>query len=282
MIEKDNLDSSVGSFYQKVWPEYVRWWHVEETLGLHYAYYDDTTNTFQQAILKMNDFAGQLLNLDQTKAKQHVLDAGCGVGGTAIYLGNKYPSTWFTGITICPDQVKLAKKFTSEKNVDNVDFFVQNYLHTDFSDCLFDGVLALESINHTDKYQTFIHEMYRVLKSEGRFVILDLFQRDHIDFNPVMEKIYRSICRDRGFAHPVILDKIIEDLQDIGFEIQTVLDITQHVIRSQFRSFMIGIPFFLSTQIKRHLFIPLKILNNDVDHSFGTSVPIAILGLKGV
>jgi cyclopropane fatty-acyl-phospholipid synthase-like methyltransferase len=282
MSNDPHQTENVGTFYTKVWPEYVRWWHAEKTLGLHYAYYDDSTKSFPEAIQKMNEIAGQLLDLHQTQKQHHILDAGCGVGGTALYLADNYPSTKITGITICSDQVTLAQRYAKEKQIDNVTFMLQDYLHTSFSSEIFDGILALESLNHTDDYPQFIQEMYRILKPQGKLVIIDLFQNNQIEFNPVMEKIYVSICQDRGYAHPIIFNKFINHLEKNRFKIHTINDLTPNVIRSQFRSFTIGIPFFISKFIKRNVLVPLKILKNEVDHTFATAVPMALLGFKGV
>lgn len=280
-IEKSEDEKIVEEFYENVWPEFVRWWCAEETLGLHYAFYEDGIRTFKEAILNMNDFVGRLLGLEE-KELGDILDAGCGVGGTSIYLANKYPNSTITGITITPEQVELAKKFAQERNVNNVKFMLSSYANIELPDNYFDGVFALESACYAKNISDFIDEMYRLLKSKGRLVVIDGFRKDDIPLNPVMQKIYEGVCKDRGYAHPPSLNTYTSHLKEKGFTGIIIRDISKNVSRSQLRSFLIGIPFFLSTSFKRLKFGKYKLTEDFVDYSFGTSVPAAIVGLSGV
>jgi len=237
----------VGEFYDNVWPEFVRWWYAEETLGLHYAFYEDGIKSFKEAVYNMNEFVGRLLCLNDNEPMD-ILDAGCGVGGTSIYLGNKYPKVRFTGITVASDQVKLAKKFANERQVHNASFMLSSYFDTKFSDNFFDGVFALESTSYATDIKKFADEIHRILKPGGRLVVIDGF-RKNVSLNPIMQKIYYGFLKDRGYAHLSTFDTYISHLKKLGFIEIEIKNIAKNVSRSQLRSFVIGIPFFFSMLI---------------------------------
>jgi SAM-dependent methyltransferase len=104
-----------------------------------------------------------------------VLDAGCGVGGSAIYLA-KNRRCVITGISLSERQVKQAKGNAIKNRVEGlVDFKVMDYSATDFQDSSFDVVWGCESICYADDKQKFIEEAYRLLKPGGRLIIADGF-----------------------------------------------------------------------------------------------------------
>jgi len=164
------VEDVVAEYYDRIWSRFVLWWKGQKALALHYALYDRGARTFEKALLNMNDYVGKLLGLTQTQ-KMHVLDAGCGVGGTSIYLAKRYANVTFTGITIAPSQLNLAKKFARERNTGNTDFLLQSYMETDFPNHCFDSIFALESTVYARNKRAFVKEMSRILKPGGRFIV---------------------------------------------------------------------------------------------------------------
>lgn len=64
--------------------------------GLHFGYWDDGIKTQFQAIRNLN----RVLALKaKIKSSDKVLDAGCGVGGSSVWLAQNYNCN-VTGITI--------------------------------------------------------------------------------------------------------------------------------------------------------------------------------------
>jgi cyclopropane fatty-acyl-phospholipid synthase-like methyltransferase len=275
-----NVEKTVADYYEMVWKIFVQWWDAEETLGLHYAYYEKHTKNFREAILNMNKFVGKLLKLDNEKPVK-ILDAGCGIGGTSIYLAQKYPNIDFTGITITPCQQKLAKKFAKERKVKNVNFKIKSYLDTEFPSNSFDRIFGLESISYASDKEKLTKEMYRVLKPGGTFVTVDVFFSKSAD-TPIVKKIHDLVCIGRGMPldNDLIYSEYKKYLKKQGFKDICMIDMSKNVWKSQARSFIIGIPYMIKTLFKFLLFKNYD-PSKDPDFSLAASVICAVYGATG-
>jgi len=276
-------ENTVAFYYDKQWKTLERWWLAGETLGLHYAYYDKNVKNFKDAIYRMNELIGNILSLNDTQPKK-ILDAGCGVGGTSIYLAKKYPNVQFIGITIAPGQKELAQKFILVKKIKNVTVIEGDYNHTQFPDNYFDGVFALESISYTKNIQDFIKEMHRILKPGGRLVVIDGFQTGK-QINPIIQKFYENYLRGRGHQQLTIplLTTYGTYLKENGFTQIQIKDLSNNVARSLVRSFIIGLPFFLSFILKKIITLgTYNITKNFNEFSMGVSVMTPVIGLSNV
>jgi tocopherol O-methyltransferase len=195
-------EEKVVWFYEQ--SKMKEWWKENQTLAFHYGYYEKGFRSHDQAILHMNDVVWDMLALDGTRPLK-ILDAGCGVGGTSIYLVKKYPLVHFTGISIAPSEVQFATELAAQNKVtENTQFLQNNFCDTKFPDGSFDGVIALESINYARDTRDFFQEMYRILKPEGRLVVLDGF-RTQKRLSPMMQKAY----------HHWLSGRVIDDLVSI-------------------------------------------------------------------
>ena len=78
---------------------------------------------------------------------QKVLDAGCGIGGSAIWLAETYGAQVF-GVTVSADQVRRATANAAGRGVSHlVTFSQQDYTTLDVEAASFDVVWALESVS---------------------------------------------------------------------------------------------------------------------------------------
>ena len=72
---------------------------------IHHGLFLNGIETPEEAQLLMLEHCVQLAGL---QPKSHVLDVGCGHGGTAVYLAHKYDCT-VRGLTISEKQAKRAR-----------------------------------------------------------------------------------------------------------------------------------------------------------------------------
>jgi cyclopropane fatty-acyl-phospholipid synthase-like methyltransferase len=140
--------------------------------NMHYGYWEDDTKTQRQASLRFNEVMARTAGINSS---DHVLDAGCGVGGASIFMAKTFGCK-ATGITITPRQVELAYNGAKKAGVSHlVNFYEMDYMKTTFPDKSFTVVWGLESICYANCKKTFIKEASRVLKDNGRLIVGDGF-----------------------------------------------------------------------------------------------------------
>jgi tocopherol O-methyltransferase len=174
-MQLTNYHKNIVDYYAQSENAYKDSWDLNNSLAIHYGYWDDKVKNFPQSLLRMNEVMMEAANI---KPSDKVLDAGCGIGGSNIFLAEKMGCS-VTGISLSERQVNKAKELAIGKKVEGkVDFRVMNYCATSFPDESFDVVWACESICYADDKEQFIKEAWRLLKPGGRLAVADGFVTD--------------------------------------------------------------------------------------------------------
>lgn len=171
------LLSKYRSLFRKVSPlsslkveTYYEEWHQRylDAFGSIFqsARLGDDRELIKHILLQLNANNGEVL-----------LDAGCGVAGTAIEMC-KQKNLTIQGITISAKQCHTAKqnicdaKLEDHIKVTKGDF---HYLNQYYDQQQFDGIYFLESLVHSDHPELVIEQAVSLLKPGGRIYIKDLF-----------------------------------------------------------------------------------------------------------
>jgi tocopherol O-methyltransferase len=158
-------DASTG-LWEQVWGEH-----------LHHGYYgaDGTLkiDRRQAQIDLIEQFLkwGLPANFTMVNNAPNILDIGCGIGGSSLYLAEKFQAK-VTGITLSPVQAKRATERAKDAGLENsVNFLVADALNTGFADDSFDLLWSLESAEHFPDKRKFLQEAYRILKPGGTLLM---------------------------------------------------------------------------------------------------------------
>ena len=171
-MQLTNYHKNIVDYYAESENAYKDSWDLNNSLAIHYGYWDKKVNSFPQSLLRMNEV---MMEAAAIKSTDKVLDAGCGIGGSSIFLAENAGCN-VIGISLSEKQVNKANELAVQKNrKDKVQFGVMNYCATNFPDKSFDVVWGCESICYADDKEQFIKEAFRLLKPGGRLVVADGF-----------------------------------------------------------------------------------------------------------
>ncbi|WP_017719876.1 methyltransferase domain-containing protein [Kamptonema formosum] len=154
-------DASSG-LWERIWGEHM-----------HHGYYGPAGTLKKDRRQAQIDLIEELLSWASLgeSLPQNILDAGCGIGGSTLYLADKFNAS-ATGITLSPAQVTRATQRAQEAGLSQqVQFQVADALNMPFADNSFDLVWSLESGEHMPNKQKFLQECRRVLKPGGTFIM---------------------------------------------------------------------------------------------------------------
>lgn len=219
----------VREYYDSTAEDYKEFWLGERDLGMHFGYYDGSVGTHEYSLLKMNEV---LARLAQVLPGDRVLDAGCGCGGSAIWLAENIGCR-VEGINIVPSQLAVARRFAAKYNVsEKARFSRQNYCNTSFRNGSFDLIWALESVVHTDNKAAFAKEAARLLKTGGRLLMTDLMLRRGRPYSLHDEERLQMVESGWAITNLLTPRQCRSLFTDTGFQDVRLLDWTKNIRQS--------------------------------------------------
>ncbi len=224
----DDLKQKIIKYYDDCFIDYRLFWLDSQNLAMHYGFWDEDTTTHSESLIHMNRALSQAIDI---KPGSKILDAGCGVGGSSIWLAKNF-DVHVTGISLTASQVVRAREYAKKKGVaDQVEFKEADYCNTPFADESFDIVWGLESICYAVNKQDFVAEAYRVLRKGGQIVVADGFA-NKTEFTPEeWEYVVAFLdgCVVPNFATVTEFQSAMENCQFNGINYR---DITKEVLPS--------------------------------------------------
>jgi len=157
---------------------------------------------------------GSNLEYLDLKEGERVLDLGCGTGSetmqAAFLVGDQGIAV---GLDITIEMVDIADKNAREKGIYNAYYMYGSIEHLPLGNGSFDAIMSNCVINHASDKKKVYEEIFRVLRSGGRFVISDAVSKenlpDYIKKDPnqwaacfggaITEEDYLQSIREAGF-----------------------------------------------------------------------------------
>ena len=177
-----------SNLWEEIWGEHM-----------HHGYYGaDGTEKKNRRQAQIDLIEEALRWADITQA-HHILDVGCGIGGSSLYLAERYGAN-ATGITLSPVQADRATERAQDAGI-AATFQVADALQMPFADGSFDFVWSMESGEHMPDKEQFLRECVRVLKPGGTLLMVTWCHRPTTSDTPLtaaenqlLEKIYDIYC----------------------------------------------------------------------------------------
>jgi len=250
----------IVNYYDSAEIDYKLIWNLRESRALHFGYWDDQVKNFREALGRENEVLAEIAHI---KSSDIVLDAGCGVGGSSIFLAKKFGCK-VIGITLSQKQADMATKNAQESGVaSNTKFLVVDFENMTFPDGKFDVVWGIESICHANSKKKFIEDSYRILKPSGRLIVADGFTtRSH--FTDEEKNTMQKWLSGWGVNFLETKENFEAFSAKIGFQKISFTDVTKNVMPSSKRLYKYSFPAMFFGKIAEFLRLRTKIQTGNI------------------
>lgn len=219
---KYNITEKIKEHYDLASPYYEKLWGQH----IHHGYWVTGKESKEEAAQNLIEL---LIEKSQLKTDSKVLDVGCGIGGTSIYLARKY-NCKVTGITISPVQVEMATKAAEQLQIKNKPNFKVEDANNITINEKFDIIWSVEMISHLNNRQNLFKRASELLKTGGRMCITDWLADDLLSSTD-KKKFIDPIEKGMLVSLPT-LSEYKEHIDNNGFRLIYYEDISQQVART--------------------------------------------------
>ena len=191
---------------------------------LHHGYW----NGGETARLAQIQLMEQLAQRAGIPRGANVLDIGCGVGGSALWLADELECQ-VTGMTISPVQAGMATRKAKARGIGGrVRFEVKDANRWRPEPASFDVVWIMESSEHFPDKKNFFERCAVALKPGGTLAVCAWLRRDG-PMPPGEQKLVATIAEAMMSASLDSLSTYSEWMRDAGLTVMAAEDITLHV-----------------------------------------------------
>jgi tocopherol O-methyltransferase len=224
---RHNDKEKVREFYDFVSPFFHALWGEH----LHHGYWIRGDETRELAQIQLVE---HLATIADIRLGLKILDVGCGIGGSSIYLAKHYQAA-ATGISISPIQVDMANQAVATGGV-NAKFLLMDAEAMKFEE-LFDVVWSVESVSHYQDIGKFFAAAAKLLQPNGTLALIDWFKKENLnqaeykkDILPIEKGMlvelgtmqdYEKMMKSCGLEimHREVLNKNCAKTWDLGLDI---------------------------------------------------------------
>lgn len=239
------VQTRVHDHYSDTVEDYLKYYGTSRHHHMHYGFDRDLPkggSPTGNMVRYLATVAG-LLPATAGKPAPRVLDAGCGVGGTSIWLARETGCSC-VGITLIESHVRLARRFALQdaaKRASNgmARFAANDYTTPAFKPGSFDVIVALESFCHAPDKEAWIRGMVPLLKPGGRLVIGDGFS-GRPAANPAEERSFGFFLKGWAVPHFCSFEEVQTWAGNAGLETAHAEDITPDVLPHAWKIFRLG------------------------------------------
>lgn len=226
--------ADIERYYDK---DQIFYTYIWSRTALHYGLWYPGTSKLSEAIRNTDRLVCQLLDI---RPDDVVLDAGCGVGGSSVYIAATTRAT-VEGITLSRVQLRIAQRMCRRLGLDElVRFSRQDFCGTGFADRAFTKVLGIESVSHALDKSEFVREAFRLLSDGGRLAVCDAFLASD-DPAVTNDIIYVDFLKGWALPNLASVDHFRRLLFDKGFTKVVFYDLSPLIERSSFTIYLHGV-----------------------------------------
>ncbi len=163
----------------------------------------------------------ELIALSHFTSNMHILDVGCGIGGSTRRLAHEIGCR-VTGIDLSDEYIDVAQRLTELLNMQQrVKFHACSALDLPYADNKFDGIWSLQMNMNVEDKLGWLKETCRVLKPGGRAVLYEVCgSKNTPQYFPV------PWAQDSSMSFLIPPEEFREVITSAGFDIEVWNDKT--------------------------------------------------------
>ena len=213
-----DLRPQISKFYDTGTKTYLRLYGPH----FHDGYYTSGRESQRQA---QEDLIIRLAGLAGITRGTRVLDVGCGVGGSSIWLAKNREAVT-TGITISQVQVNIAKRLAGKSGVSS-EFHLMDAMNIQL-DKKFDVIWIVDALVHLPDQHQFLQSSFDYLTPGGKLVIFDWMLKD----DAVSSNRVEQVIEDMLLSGLVSMAGYQRTLTSAGYHISHAEDVTSYTVKT--------------------------------------------------
>ena len=171
----------IAHYYNANTHKFLRFGGAADTGAIHRAIWAPGIDNREDAFLFLNRLIADAIRplLGAAPQDTHLIDLGCGVGGTAKFIANEL-GIRVTGISISATQIEIAEQRIQDSPLqERINFICADFdALTELGQT--DSLCAIESFVHSRDATKFFSQAAAALRPKGRLIVCDDFLGDDV------------------------------------------------------------------------------------------------------
>lgn len=208
------LNERIANFYDQSTKIWLDTWGEH----MHHGYYsrnEIAPASHQEAQVRL---VTEMLKWGKVESADRILDAGCGVGGSARFLAKLFDAN-VLGCTLSPVQADYGNEYSKKAGLSaQVLIKAKDMMSLSLEDGPFDLIWSMESAEHIKDKPALLELFYSLLKPGGTLLLATWYHR----LEPPMLQIKEQKLLDRIYDYyhlpPMVSIPVLKDMaMDAGF-----------------------------------------------------------------
>ena len=228
-------EKAVKRYYDQNTKWFLKFGQEAHTASIHQPLWADGVDNLKDAL----NYANKLLLKQIQKSKlpvRHVLDLGCGVGSSIIYLARHSDVPHFTGITISAAQQELGQQHIEQAQLqDRCKIMEASFLQLPTEVPTAEVAYAIEAFVHATDALAFFREAASKLPPGGRLILIDDFLTEVATATPEAQQVLSDFRFGWHLGSLLSIATIQEVAVKAGFTLEEESDLTNLLNLNRFR-----------------------------------------------